>query len=430
MSLELISLPFIGAFIGYFTNFVAIKMLFLPKKPYYIFGLRIPFTPGLIPKKRKELVEKISDVVSNKVVNKKDIIKYIYKKKNRAFLYEFSQNLVESLLMRKISSLSPNYDRIEQYIEEFLKSNLENIVKDNLKNVEIDIDYMVYNAFLLFDKDKKVGDYIARDKLVKIESMLNTLSDKALEKLAESMNTPEIKQLVKLKIKEAMDRYADGSNILIASFLSMASPLIEDNERVTDIIVKEMGSILSDDLTKKKVAENIYSSFRGEFLDKTPEYVLDKMGFGSLEDLKRSIGTKIRWLFENLAVKDKIVDSAVKSLDSSSLSVEMTNLLKTFAQKYTFGDILSMIKPDVVEKLPRMAVNNLLYVIRKESEMIFNFDIAKIAKSKLDKLDISDIEDVVLNISKDQFKYINIFGGILGFLIGLIEIFLTLAHFH
>lgn len=430
MNLELVSLPFIGAFIGYFTNYVAIKMLFLPKKAYFVFGFRVPFTPGLIPKKRKELVEKISDVVSNKVINKKDIIKYIYKRKNRKFLYEFSKKVVGSLLSKKISDISLNYEKIEKQIELFLDKNLEKIVKDNLKDIKIDVEYIVYNAFLLLDKNKKTKDYISKDKLSKIKELLNSLSYEALERLAESMDSKDIKQLIKGKIKEAMDRYADESNILTASFITMASPLIEDNEKVVDVIVKEIGSILTDDVTKRKVAESIYISFEREFLDSTPEYTIKKTGFGSFDDIAKTLGSKVSELFDRLSVKDKIIDSAVGGLKSAVLAKQLTKLMKDIADRYTFNDMIGTIRPDIVKKLPSMAVNNLLYVIRKESEMIFNFDIAKIAKEKLDKLDISDIEDVVLNISKDQFKYINIFGGILGFLIGLAEVLISLTHLH
>ena len=39
----------VGATIGYFTNFLAIKMLFRPRKEVRIKGVRLPFTPGIIP---------------------------------------------------------------------------------------------------------------------------------------------------------------------------------------------------------------------------------------------------------------------------------------------------------------------------------------------------------------------------------------------
>ena len=46
----------VGAVIGGVTNVIAIRMLFHPFKPYYIFKMRIPFTPGLIPKEEKKLL--------------------------------------------------------------------------------------------------------------------------------------------------------------------------------------------------------------------------------------------------------------------------------------------------------------------------------------------------------------------------------------
>ncbi len=45
----------ISAFVGYITNWVAIKMLFRPKKEWRIGGVRVPFTPGLFPQRRDEL---------------------------------------------------------------------------------------------------------------------------------------------------------------------------------------------------------------------------------------------------------------------------------------------------------------------------------------------------------------------------------------
>ncbi|HAA9652547.1 TPA_asm: DUF445 domain-containing protein, partial [Listeria monocytogenes] len=53
----------IGGFIGAMTNYIAIRMLFRPYKAIYLFNKRLPFTPGLIPKRRDELAEHIGKVV-------------------------------------------------------------------------------------------------------------------------------------------------------------------------------------------------------------------------------------------------------------------------------------------------------------------------------------------------------------------------------
>ena len=42
----LLAPPIAGGVIGYFTNDVAIKMLFRPYRPIYLGKRRLPFTPG------------------------------------------------------------------------------------------------------------------------------------------------------------------------------------------------------------------------------------------------------------------------------------------------------------------------------------------------------------------------------------------------
>ena len=47
----------IGAVIGYITNWLAIKMLFRPREAKYIFGMKLPFTPGLMQLLKKKLIK-------------------------------------------------------------------------------------------------------------------------------------------------------------------------------------------------------------------------------------------------------------------------------------------------------------------------------------------------------------------------------------
>jgi len=60
--------PIIGAFIGYATNLVAIKMLFRPLKEVTIFGIKLPFTPGILPKQRGKLAQNIGDMIERELL--------------------------------------------------------------------------------------------------------------------------------------------------------------------------------------------------------------------------------------------------------------------------------------------------------------------------------------------------------------------------
>jgi len=62
--------PLVGAVIGYCTNFIAIKMLFYPRKAWHIGKMRVPFTPGVIPKNQSRLAEAVGSVVQKELVTK------------------------------------------------------------------------------------------------------------------------------------------------------------------------------------------------------------------------------------------------------------------------------------------------------------------------------------------------------------------------
>ena len=65
--------PVIGAIIGYFTNYLAVKMLFRPRTPKYLFGKQLPLTPGAIPKGKDRLAKAAGEIVANNLVTEEDL---------------------------------------------------------------------------------------------------------------------------------------------------------------------------------------------------------------------------------------------------------------------------------------------------------------------------------------------------------------------
>lgn len=70
MSYKILMLPFVGAVIGWFTNYVAIKMLFRPYRPIKILGYNFQ---GLIPKRRKEIAHGIAKTIEKELLSAKDL---------------------------------------------------------------------------------------------------------------------------------------------------------------------------------------------------------------------------------------------------------------------------------------------------------------------------------------------------------------------
>ena len=67
--LTLILGPIVGAVIGGFTNRVAIRMLFRPYTAKYIGKVRIPLTPGIIPKEKENIAKAIGSIISDNLLN-------------------------------------------------------------------------------------------------------------------------------------------------------------------------------------------------------------------------------------------------------------------------------------------------------------------------------------------------------------------------
>ena len=69
--------PIVGGIIGYITNDIAIRMLFRPHTAKYIFGMRIPFTPGIIPKEKGRIAEAIGGAISENLMNQEVLERYL-----------------------------------------------------------------------------------------------------------------------------------------------------------------------------------------------------------------------------------------------------------------------------------------------------------------------------------------------------------------
>ncbi len=77
MDLSMLTGPLVGAVIGYFTNYIAVKMLFRPHHEVKIGGWTLPMTPGVIPKGKARLARAIGKAVSDNLLTKEDMSQYL-----------------------------------------------------------------------------------------------------------------------------------------------------------------------------------------------------------------------------------------------------------------------------------------------------------------------------------------------------------------
>lgn len=125
MNIELSYLigPLSGSVIGYFTNWLAIKMMFRPHQPKYVFGMKIPFTPGLIPKERGRLAEAIGSSISENLMNKEVLEKNLLSKD---MLTKIGEGYDTFITKQKV-----NTESLRAFLSHFLsKEDLDKIQSD------------------------------------------------------------------------------------------------------------------------------------------------------------------------------------------------------------------------------------------------------------------------------------------------------------
>ena len=126
MIIKYIAGPVIGAVIGYFTNFIAVKMLFHPKKEIKVFGHKLPFTPGAIPKGKSRLAKSVGDAVGNNLITQADI-------ESRLLSDELADKIADMILDKLSVSIndlfSGSQDMTEEEIESRKKAVSTNIAR-------------------------------------------------------------------------------------------------------------------------------------------------------------------------------------------------------------------------------------------------------------------------------------------------------------
>ncbi|WP_026486180.1 DUF445 domain-containing protein [Caldanaerobius polysaccharolyticus] len=154
---QVIFMTAIGALIGWFTNYLAIKMLFHPLYP-----LTIPVVNyriiGLIPKRRAELAKKIGDVVQDELVSVEEILDKLIENQQKDELVEHIKFKISKIVSERLPGiLSAFKSVVVKYIDDIVETEFDKffseINRDFLKKVSqrVDVSRMVEEKINQFD---------------------------------------------------------------------------------------------------------------------------------------------------------------------------------------------------------------------------------------------------------------------------------------
>src|SRR5687767_8726704 len=160
--LQFILIPVISAFIGWFTNWVAIQMLFHPREPKRILGITFH---GIFPKRQKVFAERLGKMISSEFLSFEDIQKMITNPQNLQKLMPTVEGHVDNFLRNKLSDEMPflslfigertiaSLKRIFMQELEILFPQLMNSYAVHLQ-AELDLEKIVTEKVSAFSSDK------------------------------------------------------------------------------------------------------------------------------------------------------------------------------------------------------------------------------------------------------------------------------------
>lgn len=129
MKITYILIPIISAFIGWFTNWIAIKMLFHPKVPVKVLGITFH---GIFPKRQKQFAEKLGKLVSEELLSFSDIEQKIADPANIEKLMPFIETHIDHFLRVKLAEEMP---MISMFIGEKTTNQMKGVFIQELQTL-------------------------------------------------------------------------------------------------------------------------------------------------------------------------------------------------------------------------------------------------------------------------------------------------------
>ncbi|QYG87916.1 DUF445 domain-containing protein [Bacillus atrophaeus] len=358
----------IGAVIGAITNHLAIQMLFRPYKAYYVFGKRVPFTPGLIPKRRDELAKQMGLTVVNHLLTpegiKKRLVSDTAKKQALQAGEQFIRRMADSEMtlneaLDKVGIKRPG-EAVDAWIDQWTDEKLSQL-------------FLQYEHRLL-------KEWLPPEVQEKLEEKIPMVSEYILKRSSDYFEGEEGKTRLSNMIDDFLkERGMLGS--MVQMFLG--------NSSLADRVRPELLKFLRNEETKRLLSDLLNNEW-----DKLKQY-----SFYEADE---------KW-----NAKALIVSLKKRVLQSFSSAPFFEGTIGALASRYE-KELSQTYLPALLDRALDGIAANLDDVLKR-------MRLEEIVKEQVDQFPVQRLEEMVLSISKKEFKMITYLGGLLGGLIGAIQ---------
>ncbi|MDO4461661.1 MAG: DUF445 family protein [Bacteroidia bacterium] len=223
----------VGAFIGWITNHVAIKMLFRPLTAKYIFGIRIPGTPGVIPRNRVELAQGMANIVAHKLLTPDTLGKRLLSEEMVTKIEGFINTHVKRLY-QKNPTLGEFIQSIfgQQALSEvgaFLKDDLTGVVSAKLSDPEM---AKTLTVKIIEQVKSKIDNPLISMAIPMFQGTLESSVSQFLSQqgtpLVMSLATEQGHRFLDMKMADVIDKYKSQVENLIEGMVEVYRKIVRE----------------------------------------------------------------------------------------------------------------------------------------------------------------------------------------------------------
>ncbi len=356
-----------GSLIAGFTNMLAIRMLFRPYEAKYLFGIKMPFTPGVIPSRRSEASTKLGRIITGHLLTPDVFITKVKSPETDRFIMNFIDRQIATIETEKLS--------IGYFLERINPGLTEKVITGFNTELEKKISEESEGLYI-----SKIEDLMPRDARLTIDMKVMQFQPEILRKLEEYI----------ISDKGYGDLYT-----------------------MTDEFIEKRGRIAKT-LKYLMTKENITLTVQRELVKLINH---PKM----LEIVERFITEEYQ------KVKGRSVDEFLSEDDKNGLVASISGVLEERIDIRSLLDrpIIEFNKEFFLSFKERgkyrLKDNTIDYLAYNMGRIMDKLQLAEVIKKQIDSFELSHIEDLVMDVARKEFQMITLLGFILGAIIGLFQ---------
>ncbi len=390
--------PVAGAIIGYFTNDIAIKMLFRPYKPIYFGKRQLPFTPGLIPRNQERLAKRIADTIMGSLLTPGELQTLA----SRLLQTERVQGAILWLLKLALDQVQLDREQktariLAGILRDLLGQSLPRLLKvlarrEDFLEAQINqiFDQVLLEFQLTEEQARKLSDWLLQVVLppdVMRQAIVDFLTDRNIQ-----------------IIDDGFRERSSGTAWVVANFLGVRNILT----RLRTYCLDER------DAANARLAELLLSlSVRERMRAWLQNVSLQNLPVSTVRQLRKTTRDVVRVYVQERGAE--VLKGLGQSIDWDNVAVLILNRLRNSAAVTTSLEVISKELALILERYLEKDLENIV------AQAIPILSIDQVIVDRVRATSAEELELTIQGIVKSELQAIVNLGGILGFIVGLAQ---------